>query len=84
MNNYNFRKYSYDDETFAGFLQKNKDSFNIPPHIDYMPGNDAVYNSFMGDIGRSYAYPVVVMLNSIRVMIYNGQDDYVVNTAGVI
>ena len=78
MNNYNFRKYSYDDQTFAEFLQKNKASFNIPPHIDYMPGNDAVFYS------RSYTSLVVTMLKNIRVMIYNGQDDYVVNTAGVI
>lgn len=35
-------------------------------------------------MGRSYASDVVTMLRHIRVCIYNGQDDYVVNTAGVL
>lgn len=84
MNNYNFRQYSYGDESFAKFLQVYKDKFGVPPNIDYIPGSEAVYNSFQADITRSYASDVVIILRHIKVLIYNGQDDFVVNTAGVL
>jgi len=84
MNNYNFRQYSYGDESFAKFSQVYKDKFGVPTNIDYISGSDAVYNSFQADITRSYASDVVIMLRHIRVLIYNGQDDFVVNTAGVL
>ena len=84
MNNYNFRQYHYGDESFAKFLQDNKQSIGVPSNINYAPGSDEVYNSFANDITRSYASDVVIMLNNIKVLIYNGQDDFVVNTAGVL
>ena len=84
MNNYNFRQYSYGDESFADFLQKNKASLGVPSNIDYHPGSDEVYNSFKKDVGKSYASDIVILLRHIRVLLYNGQDDYVVNTAGVL
>ena len=84
MNNYNFRQYSYGDESFADFLQKNKASLGVPSNIDYHSGSDEVYNSFKKDVGKSYASDIVILLRHIRVLLYNGQDDYVVNTAGVL
>lgn len=56
----------------------------MPLNVDYHPGSDEVYNSFKGDVGKSYASDVVVALRHIKVLLYNGQDDYVVNTAGVL
>ena len=51
----------------------------------FVPGNDDIYDSFAGDISRSYAGDVAWLLkNNARVMIYNGQDDFVVNTPGVL
>ena len=56
----------------------------MPSNIDYIPGSDAIYNSFKADVGKSYVSDVVTVLRNIKVLIYNGQDDYVVNTAGVL
>jgi hypothetical protein len=43
LNNYNFRQYSYGDESFAKFLQVYKDSLGVPKNIDYIPGSDQIY-----------------------------------------
>ena len=40
MNNYNYRQYSYGDESFATFLQNNKLQFGVPANISYQPGSD--------------------------------------------
>ncbi len=56
----------------------------MPSSIDYFPGSDQVYNSFHNDITKSYASYITIMLRNIKVLIYNGQDDFVVNTAGVL
>ena len=84
MNEFNFRRYGDGDETFVDFLQNNKDQFGVPKEVNYIPGNDAVYNSFQEDISKSYASDIVILLRKIKVLIYNGQEDYVVNTAGVL
>lgn len=49
-----------------------------------MPGNDFVYTAFAADVSRSYASQVEYSLSHIKVLIYNGQQDVVVNTAGVL
>lgn len=84
MNNYNFRQYSYGDESFAKFLQVYKDSLGVPKNIDYIPGSGEIYDSFKADITKSYASDVIILLRNMQVLIYNGQDDFVVNTAGVL
>jgi carboxypeptidase C (cathepsin A) len=57
----------------------------VPSDIYYVPGNEDIYTAFALDISRSYTGEVVNLLNkNIRVLIYNGQDDFVVNTAGVL
>jgi carboxypeptidase C (cathepsin A) len=66
------------------FIKNNKDALGVPKDLDYLPGSDQVYESFHADIAQSYASDVVIMLRHIRVLIYNGQDDFVVNTAGVL
>jgi carboxypeptidase C (cathepsin A) len=43
-----------------------------------------VYESFHHDISRSYANDVITAIQNVKVLIYNGQNDFVVNTAGVI
>jgi len=79
---FNFRNYDGLDESFVKILQDNKASLGAK--VDYIPGNDAVYTSFAEDISRSYEGDVALALRSIKVLIYNGQDDVVVNTAGVL
>ena len=85
MSTYNFRQYGEGDSTFVTFLNDSKKSFGVPDGIYYIPGNDDIYDSFSADISRSYAGDVIYLLrNQIRVLIYNGQDDFVVNTPGVL
>lgn len=79
---FNFRNYDGLDESFAKILQDNKDKLGAK--VDYVPGNDAVYTAFADDISRSYEGDVALALRSVKVLIYNGQDDVVVNTAGVL
>ncbi len=40
--------------------------------------------AFSSDIPKSYASDVAAALKSIKVLIYNGQNDILVNTAGVL
>lgn len=51
---------------------------------EYIRSNDAVYEAFAGDITRSYAVDVSIALRYVKVLIYNGQEDMVVNNAGVL
>lgn len=47
-------------------------------------GNDAIYTAFGPDISKSYAADVIACLEKTKVLIYNGQNDVVVNNAGVL
>ena len=85
MSTYNFRMYEDLDSTFQTFLNDSKKSLGIPDKIDYHSSNHEVYKHFKSDISRSYAAEVRVLLEqNVRVLIYNGQDDFVVNTPGVL
>ena len=79
---FNFRNYDGLDESFATFLNKNKAQFGASD--EYIPGNENIYTAFGKDVSRSYASDVVSILRKIKVLIYNGQNDVVVNTAGVL
>jgi len=79
---FNFRNYDGIDESFAAFLNKNKDAFGAT--VEYLPGNEAVYTAFANDVSKSYAADVTYILKHIRTLIYNGQNDVVVNNAGVL
>jgi len=66
-------------------LNDSRKSFGVDESRYYVPGNEDVYNAFASDISRSYVGDVVYLLkNNIKVLIYNGQDDFVVNTPGVL
>ena len=84
MSTYNFRQYGEGDDTFISLLNNSRSDLGIPEGVYYVPGSDDIYNSFQGDITRSYAGDVINLLRNMRVLIYNGQDDFVVNTAGVL
>lgn len=85
MSTYNFRQYGEMDDSFAKFLNDNKGSLGVPDDIKFLPSNNDIYNAFSFDISRSYAGSVVnILKKNVRVMIYNGQDDFVVNTPGVL
>ena len=52
--------------------------------MDFISGNDDIYTAFAKDISRPYTGEVIALLRKIKVLIYNGQDDFVVNTPGVL
>ena len=70
--------------TFVNLLNTSRAQLGIPQDVYYVPGSDDIYNSFQGDITRSYTGDVITLLRNMKVLIYNGQDDFVVNTAGVL
>jgi len=79
---FNFRNYDGLDESFAKVLQDSKSSLGAK--VDFIPGNDAIYTAFADDVSRSYEGDVALCLRNTKVLIYNGQDDVVVNTPGVL
>ena len=79
---FNFRNYDGIDRSFVQFLNANKAEFGATQ--DYLNGNPQIYAAFGADISKSYASDVSTMLLMTKVLIYNGQNDVVVNTAGVL
>ena len=79
---FNFRSYDEWDVSFAEFLNKNRAEFGAS--VEYIMSNEQVYSAFAKDISKSYASDVILALRNIKVLIYNGQNDVVVNTAGVM
>jgi carboxypeptidase C (cathepsin A) len=84
MSTYNFRQYGEGDTSFVQLLNSSRNELGIPQDVYYVPGSDEIYDSFQGDIMRSYTGDVINLLKKINVLIYNGQDDFVVNTPGVL
>ena len=85
MSTFNFRMYGEPDESFVKFLNDSRTQLGVPADVVYIPGNDDIYNSFAADISRSYAGDLLAILKTgLKVLIYNGQDDFVVNTPGVL
>jgi vitellogenic carboxypeptidase-like protein len=81
---FNFRQYDPTDESFADFLEKNKATLGVPESIKFIPGNDQIYTAFGPDITQSVTRDLVEVLRKVKVLIYNGQNDVVVNTPGVL
>lgn len=81
---FNFRDYGDLDESFVKILEDNKARFGIAKDVEFIAGNDQIYTAFGKDITRSVADDVAYILGQIKVLIYNGQNDVVVNTPGVL
>lgn len=81
---YNFRLYDDIDESFADFLEKNKATFGVSDNIKFLPGNDQIYTAFGADVSQGVTRDLVEVLRKVKVLIYNGQNDVVVNTPGVL
>jgi carboxypeptidase C (cathepsin A) len=65
------------------YVQTFKKYLGVKEGIDYIPQNEDVYSSFKEDLMKSYTRDLISVLGNVRVLIYNGQNDYIVNTAGV-
>lgn len=81
---FNFRNYDGLDESFVQFVVDNRQAMGISPTLEYIAGNDQVYTAFGPDISHSYAGDVAVVVGRVKTLIYNGQNDVVVNTPGVL
>lgn len=81
---FNFRDYSEGDESFATLLETNKAKFGVPDNIKYIPGNDQIYTAFGPDITQGVTDDLVDVIRRVKVLLYNGQNDVVVNTPGVL
>lgn len=46
--------------------------------------NLQVYDNFAADISISYEADLVLALRNVKVLVYNGQLDFIVNTPGVL
>jgi hypothetical protein len=81
---FNFRNYEPEDTSFADLLEKNKNIFGVSADIKYLPGNDQIYTAFSADVSQGVTADLVEVLRRVKVLIYNGQNDVVVNTPGVL
>lgn len=70
------------DASFVDWINNYKNE--LGGKVDYILSNQKVYTAFGPDITRSVAAYVVDVLKKVRVLIYNGQNDVVVNTPGVL
>lgn len=86
INIYNFRQYNYevgsDLEPWAN-SQSTRTLLNVPTTMPYEGCVSWMYANFLNDICRSYRTNLEFVAERIKVIIYNGQDDILVNTPGV-
>jgi carboxypeptidase C (cathepsin A) len=81
---FNFRNYNGIDRSYAKFLEDNKKSFGVPDNITFIKSNPKIYTAFGDDITKTVTRDLIRVLRNTRVLIYNGQNDVVVNTPGVM
>ena len=86
MNVLNFRQYDQGNinPDYADFLQTNKKAFGVPDWLNYLGDNQEMYFAFNADLAASYKRELEKVLNlGLNVLLYNGQNDFIVNTPGV-
>lgn len=87
MNVLNYKLYDNSDfnEDYAKYLEKNKVAFGVPSNSSFVDDNQEMYYAFNADLSRSFKPQLQRVLDmGINTLIYNGQNDFIVNTAGVL
>jgi carboxypeptidase C (cathepsin A) len=56
--------------------------FHVPSFVDYQDCSAEGYSKLANDIPQSQAGDVAYLLDHIRVLLYNGQNDIIINTPG--
>ena len=83
----NYKRYT-DDLTgtdYVGFLNSRKKDLGVPDDVTFVESNLAINNAFAEDMFVSYVKGIEEALKGdLRVLIYNGQNDFSTNTAGVV
>jgi carboxypeptidase C (cathepsin A) len=85
INIYNFRQYNVNpgaDLDDWGNSSDLKTLWNIPQNLVYQGCNGDVYNNFIADITVSFADAIKQLAGNVKILIYNGQDDIIINTPG--
>lgn len=82
ISTFNFRDYEGMDASFTDWIDDHKNELGAK--CDYILSNDKVYTAFGNDITKTVVDSVVRVLRKTKVLIYNGQNDVVVNTPGVL
>lgn len=87
INVYNVREYGdYSFNYIGQWLNKasTKASLNVPSFAFWVGCNDTIYDYYKADIMTStIPYISYILSQGLKVMIYNGQDDLIVNTPGI-
>jgi carboxypeptidase C (cathepsin A) len=87
MNVLNYKLYDNSDinENYAKYVEANKGQFGVPANKSYVDDYEEMYYAFNADLSRSFKPQLERVLNmGIKTLIYNGQNDFIVNTAGVL
>jgi len=57
----------------------------VPDWMNYVDDNQVMYNDFAEDLSTSFKPQLQRLLSlGVKTLIYNGQNDFIVNTAGVL
>ena len=84
---YNVREYGdYSFNYIGQWLNKasTKETLNVPSFASWVGCNDTMYDYYKADIMTSTVPELAYILSQgMKVMIYNGQDDLIVNTPGI-
>ncbi|OMJ68335.1 hypothetical protein SteCoe_34254 [Stentor coeruleus] len=87
VNEYNVRQYGqYNEDSLITFMNLNstKQMLNVDINLDWVSCNDTIYDYYKADImNSSIIYFPYILSQGVNVMIYNGQDDLIVNSPGV-
>lgn len=87
MNVLNYKQYDNGNINldFSFYLQNNKKKFGVPDWVSFVADNQQMYQDFSEDLARSFRSDLERVLNlGINTLIYNGQNDFIVNTPGVL
>lgn len=87
MNILNYKQYDAGNinEDYYIYLQEKKKNFGVPDWLNYVADNTQMYEDFAADLSTSFKRSLEAVLNSnIKTLIYNGQNDFIVNTPGVL
>lgn len=85
VNVYNYREFgAYNTTAYESYLNlaSTKKMLHVPEHAYYKDCNTDAYNALGEDFMKSIKTYMISVLKQIRVLLYNGQDDLIVNTPG--
>ena len=85
VNVYNVREFgNYDSSAMDAWLNltATKQALHVPPSITFLDCGDPAYAALQNDMMMSVANLMPYLLANTRVMLYEGQDDLIINNVG--